>query len=598
MKKLMSLGCLMALIFAGASAFATDWFDAVLPSDKTLGNGWTAIPDSWVLSNNVGTFNDWDNPLTYEAESPVAVSTNDATVITSLMFTAIDGSEVDGQGVPVDLAEVPVGGAKAGLTVVEKTEGYRYYGLYKDDNNSVWKELTGATPVVDARVTVKIALCKYGDGAVVKYSVNDNVLTPVDSTVSPAAPAGASFQTIEFRGNCPEIASLNGKTFANGDNAKESINTGAEPGGEIPTTIQVSRTDLLERGIDPDNATAVKNYLTQKQTGAGKNGQYGWVNVALGIDDTNEVAVASTDNTATPGEISVNFGFVSDGSSTIQYVVDNAKDPTSEATISTAESGIHTVTVKVKQGDAEVTVVTEQVGVMNTGKTLTEEEKIAKGDVKIYDIVAVPFNAFKGTVTVANVLNTAELTVGDTLYILNDGKYDTYELKAGKVWEEVGETSYSRQRTSVEKVDPENYNLTPGQAIWIERNANSKIVFTGKGDTTDYAQALVKAGEFNLIANPTIKSFALANGLGVDGDQIIVEDVANPIQYQKVGGVWGKWVTQPVMEEDGVTPKKVREHVLMETVFDSTDSVIPGGIGFWYKSAGKDNFTINFGTNL
>lgn len=604
MKKLMSLGCLTALIFAGASAFATDsngeWFSATLPNSTTIGNGWTSIPQSWVLANDVGSFKDWDHPLTYQAATAVEVASEDATVTTSLKFTAIDGSEVNEAGIPVDLADVSVLGAKAGLTVVQTSEdpvAYSYYGLYAGN----WVQLTG-TPDLTKAVEVKIALCRFdtdlGRGAIVKYSADGVWLCPVATDVSMDAPAEASFRTIEFRGNCPAIASLNGKKFANGDDAKESINTGSGS-KDIPATIQVSRTDLLERGIDPDNENAVVTYLTTKKTKAqGGNDQYGWVNVALGIDDTNVVAVASTDNTEKPGEISVNFGFVLDGSSTIQYVVDDAEEPTSDATISTDQSGIHNVTVKVKQGDAEVTVVTEQVGVMNTGKKLTVEEKAAKVEKneKIYDIVAVPFDAFQGKVTVANVLNTAELTEGDTLYILNNNKYDTFALTDGK-WVAVGETSYSRtSNTDVETKSPEAYELKAGQAIWIERNANSKIVFTGKGETSESHSWTWESGEYSLVANPTVKDFVLPTNekgnFGKNGDMIIVEDVDNPKQFEKVNGAWGEWVTET---------KTVRNRQVSTLTFvpaTETPCTIPAGIGFWYYNKGGDGaVTIDFGTN-
>lgn len=584
MKKLMSLGCLMALVLAGAPAFAADWFTTSISTSPTgTGGSWTYTGLTLTeVEEGVISFNDWNHELVFRADEAKNASSSNSIVKTSVKFTALDGSE----GVPTSEMEDARKGAKAGLTIVEDAnEVKKFYGIV----DGQWVELDGNTEAALAGVVpVKIEIMKGTDGNYVQYTVGTQILKQNGKEVLVAATDEISVQFVSYLGNVQALSELVGYAYGNTTEAKEEVEI-TETIPDVPSKIDYNPADLAARNVDVTDPAEVKAYLTTKQS----NGQLGWVNATLGIDDTNDVVVAGT--SSTKDAVTVDFGFAGNGA--VSYKVDNATDATSSASIDTTASGIHTVEIQVTQNGTTVTVTNQQVGVMNTGKTLTPEEKAAKGSEKIFDIVAVPFGAFQGRVTVANVLNTAELTDHDMLYVLRkvqvdegkyEYKYDTYELSGG-VWTVVGGTAYGRtQIPTATTPDADVAYLEPDQAIWIERSVNSKIVFTGKGETTQAHSWTWKEGEYSLVANPTVKAFDLKDqDFGQDGDMIIVEDVDNPQQFEKVDGVWGEWQTTKV---------EIRNRWVSQLVFVE-GGTIKAGIGFWYYNPTKTAVTINFGNN-
>ena len=230
---------------------------------------------------------------------------------------------------------------------------------------------------------------------------------------------------------------------------------------------------------------------------------------------------------------------------------------------------------------------------METGKateSLDENEKT-------YDIVAIPFAAFgSDKITVATVLNTAYLTEGDMLYVLNGNKYDTYVLLADKTWDVVGGTSYSRVTTENDGTKaPAEKVLKPGDAIWIERAKDCRIVFTGKGEKTTEHVWTWTSGEYSLVANPTLNDFSLASKtVGKVGDMIIVEDATNPQHFEKRTEGWGELTT--------TTETNARGKTVVKQVF-TVGGTIKAGIGFWYYKADAGekepkSLSINFGKNV
>lgn len=606
MKKLMSLGCLMALVLAGAPAFAADWFTtSISPApqggvgpvlDGTRGS-WTiadlTLTEVWEDDSFEGiSFNDWNRELVFSANEAKLASNSNSIIKTTVKFTALDGSE--GEEFPSEMTSA-LAGAKAGLTIVDAGESKSFYGIVLGDNGPEWIPLSGdADEACNNPVEVKIEIMAGEGGASIQYSVGGVPLADnYNKDVFKAANTeDFSVQSVSYKGNVPLLSSLVGYAYGNTGTAQEEVEV--EETETIPAKIVYDPLVLAARNVDVTDANAVKTYLTSTQS----NGNLGWVNSTLGIADDQFVEIAS--NTCEQGSVTVDFGFAQDGKSTIKYVIDTA-NTNENAQIDTAQSGIHTVAVQVTQGGKTVTVTNQQVGVMSTGKTLTEEEKAAKGDKKIFDIVAVPFESFQGQVTVANVLNTAELEDGDTLYVLNKtaNKYDTYVLDEG-VWTVYGDGhAYGRnQATSNETPDPDKAVLTPGQAVWIERNVNSKIVFAGKGEVTVNHTWEWKSeyGEYSLVANPTINAFNLqGQTFGVNGDQIIVEDVDNPRKFEKKNDVWGQWVTvkKTIRGKDYTT-------LSFKTAPEATldfNMVIDAGIGFWYYNPTQAAVEIDFGTN-
>lgn len=556
------IGCLLATGLATTSAFAAEWFANQVR--ETLGTGWTVPAGSWAWNTTYGTFKNWDAELVY---APSAAGANtDETVTTTVKFTAMDSADAEALTVP--------DGAKAGLTLVEAENGtLTFWGVVNTGSALAWQPLTGGSPTVNEEVAVKVALFKVDGNVFANYTVGGAQLAYNDKTDIPLSATETTISSIAYKGVC-DLYSLAGMKWSNDPSVPDTVVVSAEG---CPASIAYNHQELKELGVNADDEVAVKAYFTTAQA----NGYKGWVNYALGIDGTvaeNVIGVES--NVCEKGSVALDYGFVVAEGHTVTYSVDKG-DAKADATVE-EETAIHSVAVIVD----DITVQTQDVGVMVTGKEPTAAQK-TKGE-KVFDIVAVPFESFKGLVTVANLLNTAELTTGDTLYILNGGKYDTFELQANGTWKTVGGTSYSRGEVAGTTLAADEYTLTQGQAIWIERNANSKIVFTGKGEAKKVHKWVWSSGEYSLVANPTINDFTLSGQtFGANGDMIIVEDVANPQQFEKVGDEWGEWTTQAVT---------IRGKTVSKLVF-TAGGTIKAGIGFWYYNPTGAAVTITFGTN-
>ena len=591
MKTMKYLGCLLALVFAVASAYAKDtWFaNAVLPAfgpvvqDKVTVGTWTVSEGGWTWNETYGygTLNDWTTGAKFEATSSKSLDAADVNFETSVTFT----SAMD----PEDLPKIGEGdyvGVKAGLTVVDKgNEALAYYAIVGGD----WEEMTGAANIeLGRQVIVKIAFSKGVDGntpvADVKYYVDDEPLSFGKYYKFSTGVTDLSISEVQYLGKC-DLTSLGGFTYSTAPDAKEDIVL--TPSKDVPASIAYNRQDMANRGIDPDDAAAITTYLTTKQTG---NGQYGWVNVALGIAD--DVIVGVQSNICATGSVTVDFGLTASDGATLSYKVDN----TAGSVISTAESGVHTVTATIKKGDAEVVLTNQLVGVMNTGKDTTG---LASGK-KTYDIVSVPWEGFNGKpITVANLLNTAELNVGDKLHILKGDQYDTFELGENRKWVAVSGKTYSLFATSdltQDDDDPEKRGLDAGTAVWVEHDVASKLVLTGLGN--DEKSNVIEADPgWTLVANPTVHDFTLAATLGGNDDEIIVEDKADPRQYQKDNGAWKRWVTVEgtsiTVGGQTITPKH------LELQARTAADVIKAGVGFWYVNNSKtETVKINFGATV
>ena len=592
MKTMKYLGCLLALVFAGASAFAESngvWFENVV--DATL-TGWTGSI-SWDSDKQVAVINDWSTGATYTKTPEKSLESAEATYTTTVKFTPMDIEDIVTQEVPE--------GAKAGLTVVETSaDTYTYYGIVIDGGVQCWKPLAGVAARVDAPVTVKVALYRVGSQNTVKYSIvgdsGDTLLTYNSSAEIAIAGDDATISSVEYRGQC-ELSVLSAMAWAKVEPGQknDSIDLNPPAGStEIPSSVAFNREDMRTRGVDPDDATAVAAYLSTIQSKSeGKNGQYGWVNVALGIAD--DVIVGVQSNSCTKSFVTVDFGLTASDGATLTYKVDN----TAGSVISTAESGVHTVTATIKKGDAEVVIANQLVGVMNTGKDTTG---LTEGKTT-YDIVSVPWAGFNGQpITVANLLNTAELKSGDKLHILTGDQYDTFELDENQEWEPVSGKTYSLFETpDPDQVDPKKRELLAGTAVWVEHDVASKLVLTGLGND-EKSNVIDAAPGWTLVANPTVHDFALANTLGGVGDEIIVEDVADPRQYQKdTDGVWKRWGTvegSPItFGGQTITPT----HLALQEL--GVDDVIKAGVGFWYvnkstKPEEEGTVHINFGATV
>lgn len=343
---------------------------------------------------------------------------------------------------------------------------------------------------------------------------------------------------------------------------------------DLPS-IAVHDDVLKERGIDPDDSTAVTNYLLSTQA----NGQKGWVNYALGIGDAAGVdnTPVLVDESTEANKIQINLG--------IDYEIDETSGCSAKI---------------VKEGEEDGVQVSEDGEIILTDETSTEvfkvkfvvtdkagkEETVVEKSVGIekktpenaLEIISVPFTdlASDETVSIGNVLKAVNLTVGDKVYVYDavKGENVAWQLDGNGAW--TGDGSVS---------------LKPGDGIWLERKDTSKSVFAFGGFKTAAKSTEVKAGNWAVVANPNLVGEVNLNTavIGETGDQIVVETGAAPKTFTYENGAWGYNKTVESIRTVGtrsVTVKKVSRV--------TEESTIPAGAGFWFGNAGESAKTINW----
>ena len=592
MKKLTHLGCLLALVFAGASAFADPWFNDVVKENS--GNGWSVPAGRWVWYTTYGALNDWDVGAVYTVpEAKKDLSSYDSKITTTVKFTAMDPEDLN------DYA-ADASGAKAGVTVVEVTGTDKTTYDFKVVMGGQWVDAGVSTNSLANPITVTVKFDKTSTGSQVTYVIG--------GTTVAGGTASGSISTVAYKGQCDLYTDLAGLAWSNNPQVPTSITVPASDDYVGPPSIKYNHGDLKARfaergqGENADDDAQVIAYMANKQA----NGQFGWVNYALGQADNLSVGIQSNDAAVVEGKLSFDFGFVVDENYVVSYTVDKGDSAaTAEVGI---ESGVHTVavTVKEKNGTESYGVTNQIVGVMQAESPAS----VGKGPgTNVYEIVAVPWEAFgHGAVTVENLLVTSLLTEGDTLYVWNNGGYyyDTYKLTSGK-WDVQDHTSFSSQTGAVTvKGTPAQDNaLVQGTAVWIEHDVRSKIVFTGmleNDDTGSKVTTIVYGGAedtWTLVANPSIKPFALTGISGAaPGDRVVIEDAADPREYEckliSEVKVWG----YDKKVKTGTRTIRGQTIDVYSTEWTVVADSIPAGIGFWYvRKAGGSDFTITFGNN-
>ena len=190
-------------------------------------------------------------------------------------------------------------------------------------------------------------------------------------------------------------------------------------------------------------------------------------------------------------------------------------------------------------------------------------------------LVTVPFIDYQGTagaseqpVKVADVLQTANLTTGDELFIpAGDGKYDNYKLMSDKKWNAatVVTLNASGEATVAKGTPAAEATVARGTAFWV-KTAATQINLLGEGVTAAKGVTVAGGGssalKWNLIGATTCKAaIDLASFDGQAGDTI---RLANGAKYQYNATAKG-WYA-PTDRKNKVT------------------IVIPAGVGFWYAT--------------
>ena len=207
------IGCLLALVFATASAFADatpTWFTATLAQE--LGARWSGSTAEtyWTFANNVGKLNNWsatgnNEYLTFTADTSKSLPGDESTIVTSVKFTAMDKADFFVNDAVPAIPE----GAKGGLTIVEDSDANpvttKFYGIV----NGEWVELAGdPTAALEGQVNVEVKIWE-NNGKHISYKVGEQQLTLNSSANLAANFSDDTIRSVSYKGVC-EIASLQG----------------------------------------------------------------------------------------------------------------------------------------------------------------------------------------------------------------------------------------------------------------------------------------------------------------------------------------------------------------------------------------------------
>lgn len=265
MKKLM-----LSLAVACASAIAAfaggpTWFAEAVSVSPSSGD-WKVGTQAADLSALMGgtsyiTYKDMENDLVFTANTEQTLPGDEATVNTTVKFTAMAMEDF------VDLTNANASAwadAKGGLTIIEDPENnYKFYGLV----NGTWQELANGTTVTAAgiisgntAVPVEVKIWE-NNGRKISYKVGTDFIGGSADGLT-ASGSGSTISQIAYRGNC-EISSLTGNranemweiTLTDLLNAIATLNVGAET-YPVPDTgkvsIRATKTDSISVSYAPD----------------------------------------------------------------------------------------------------------------------------------------------------------------------------------------------------------------------------------------------------------------------------------------------------------------------------------------------------------
>lgn len=197
-------------------------------------------------------------------------------------------------------------------------------------------------------------------------------------------------------------------------------------------------------------------------------------------------------------------------------------------------------------------------------------------------VIAVSYTdlASAGNITASNLVKTANLTVGDRLYVYDSGDFKAFELALSggvKYWQGTATVEPGAGIASVvAATSADSVRVAVGTGVWLVRGSGwdgTPFTFYIYGKPVDSLSPVTVSGGSALVGNPTQVSKAPTFTSGpTNGDQIIVP-YANKTgtQIWKYSSSNGKWYVK-------VSDPK------------STAPTIPAGTGFWYVGTATFNW--------
>ena len=225
----------------------------------------------------------------------------------------------------------------------------------------------------------------------------------------------------------------------------------------------------------------------------------------------------------------------------------------------------------------ETTVSTIEVRAINSGTTNT--------------IVAIPgLDLAGGPLAISNLVKNVNLASGDQLIAFSDGSYQTWELNSSGVWVEaaglysVGGDGNESESSGTPGTPASEFTLGVGSGIWVSRKASGCATpFYVYAQRPASMTSTIAHGETALVGNPTVNNTAFASFANcAAGDEISIPAPAVPGGKRVYTFKDGKWGYKAVNTET---------HMLYRV--DENPS-ITAGTGFWYKSTGESDVTLNW----
>lgn len=190
-----------------------------------------------------------------------------------------------------------------------------------------------------------------------------------------------------------------------------------------------------------------------------------------------------------------------------------------------------------------------------------------------------------GNVTASNLVKTTNLTLGDHLYVYNNGDFIAFELKGEtsgvKYWEgvsTVGPTASGiAEVTDAISSDADSARLTVGTGVWLVRGSSwdgAQFTFFIYGKPATETSVSITSGTTKLVGNPTQTDKAPTFTTGPNnGDRILV-----PFAASKTGMRTYTYV-------DGTGWR----YSFKQTEDDYNFPSIPAGTGFWYVAVATEH---------
>ena len=200
-------------------------------------------------------------------------------------------------------------------------------------------------------------------------------------------------------------------------------------------------------------------------------------------------------------------------------------------------------------------------------------------------MIAVPWASLDGdgAISAANLVRTANLTVGDELHYYTNGKFQSWTLGANGTWQSTKNVSDSGTTDGDAASDAK---IPRGSAVWLKRQDASKPVYLVGEVGTGTAKTALEGGSenapaWNMVASPSVEAVDVTKKVdAVVGDRIVIPTDGAPKNYTFKDGKWGYNKTEKVTINGQVGIRSVR------VVVDALEST--PGVGFWYLNAGAE----------